>query len=126
MTSRDELVDQVNRLVDQLRAMSLARLERTSVGLPSVAQSAHAFAQVLADLAADVRGVAHRDVPRLATLASGDLVAVTANDLLSVTQHFDDSFSLDPVVAPEGIESAPAHVAIDVALAAVKSVRSQI
>ena len=102
-----QLVDQTDRLVDRLRAMPAPRLARASDGEPSVADSAHALAQVLADLAADVGGLPRREVPRLTDFSVGDQVAVTLHDLVSAVGD-------------------RTHVALTVALVAVEALRDQL
>jgi len=106
----DEFADQVDRLVDRLRSLPIPRLTRSSDGQPSIADSAHALAQVFADLSADLDQRTRRDIPRLNALASGDQVAVTAKDL---------------VVAAQSVDS-DAVPAIEVALAATRALRDRV
>jgi len=103
------LVDRAERLVDRLRSLPEPRLARREApDRPSVAEAAHALAQLLADLAADAGGDHRREVPRLSDLAVGDQVAVTLHDLVATLEGRD----------PE----PPASVA----LAAVADLRAQI
>ncbi len=106
----DEFADQVDRLVDRLRSLPIPRLTRTSDGQPSIADSAYALAQVFADLSADLDQRTRRDIPRLNALASGDQVAVTANDLVAAAQ------SADPGGGP----------AVEVALVATRALRERV
>ena len=109
------LRDQCDRLVDRLRSLSTVRLARSGVAEPSVAESAYALAQVLADLAADLEQRPIREVPRLNDLAVGDQVAVTAHDLLAASE-----------VAVEGNGIPDPAVALNVALVAVEALRSRL
>lgn len=122
----DELVDQAERLVDQLRSLPLSRLERRSDSGGSLAQSAHALAQRLADLAADLEGRPRREIPELHPLASGDIVAVTVHDLVDAANGSRDSVSVDATTAVTGIEQPPSSVALHVATAAVRALRDEI
>jgi hypothetical protein len=72
----------LERTVDRLRGLALARLSAPFEPEATRADAAHALAQRLADLAADVAGQPHRVVPRLADHAAGDQVAVCGRDLL--------------------------------------------
>jgi hypothetical protein len=101
----DEFDDQVERLVDRLRSLPVSRLSRVSEGEPSIADSAHA----LADLAADLEHRVRRDVPRLNDLAAGDQVAVTAHDLVG---------SADSAGSSEGV--------IEIALVATRALRDRV
>ena len=95
--------------------MSVDRLARTTDGEPSVADSAHALAQVLADLSADLEGRVRREVPRLNDLASGDQVAVTAHDLLAAVA----------LLSTAGNRTSDAMVALNVALVALDALRER-
>jgi len=103
----EQLVDQTDRLVDRLRAMPAARLARSVDGEPTIADSAHALAQVLADLAADAQGLPRREVPRLTDFAVGDQVAVTLHQLVTAVGERE-------------------HVAPAVALVAVQELRDRL
>ena len=103
----EQLVDQADRLVDRLRAMPAARLARAIDGEPTVADSAHALAQVLADLAADVEARPRREVPRLTDFAVGDQVAVALHELVAAVGDRE-------------------HMALAVALLAVQELRDRL
>ena len=105
----DEFDDQVERLVDRLRSLPVSRLSRVSEGEPSIADSAHALAQLFADLAADLEHRVRRDVPRLNDLAVGDQVAVTAHDLVG---------SADSAGSSEGV--------LEIALVATRALRDRV
>lgn len=114
------LADRVERLVARLRALPDSRLARPadpSGAGPSIADSAHALAQVLADLAADLEARPRREVPRLHDLASGDQVAVTAHDLLAAIDSAE-SVRVGPPAPPGGMEAVTPVVATGVALVA--------
>jgi hypothetical protein len=80
----DELSREVTRLADRLRTLSDVRLAQPlpAPASGSRADAAHALAQLLADLGADLEGEQHRPVPRLHDFAVADQVAVTGTDLL--------------------------------------------
>jgi hypothetical protein len=90
-----------------------------------VADSAHALAQVLADLAADLEGRARREVPRLHDLASGDQVAVLAHDLLAAIDS-TESVSVGGSASDSGMVGVTPVVAITVALHAVEALNSSL
>ena len=122
------LADRVARVVDRLRSLPDSRLARPaggSAGEPSVADSAHALAQVLADLAADLEGRARREVPRLHDLASGDQVAVLAHDLLAAIDSAE-SVSVAVAAPDSGMVGVTPVVAITVALHAVEALHSSL
>jgi hypothetical protein len=76
------LAVQLERTVDRLRSLGLARLAASFEPEPSRAAAARAVAQTLADDAADLEGRPRRDVPVLADAAAGDQLAVCGQDLL--------------------------------------------
>lgn len=84
MTALPEVQTEVNRVVDRLRSMTLARLAAPWQGFDSMAAGARGLAQRLADRAADVGGWPRRAVPDVGDAAVGDQVAVTAADLLAL------------------------------------------
>ncbi|MEI6375471.1 MAG: hypothetical protein WCP26_16950 [Actinomycetes bacterium] len=126
---RDQLADRTARLVDRLRSLPAARLARAEAGKPSLADSSHALAQLLADLASDLQGRARRDVPRLDDLAVGDQVAVTMADLFAavdVAHVFSSEVEAGVAqVQGAGKDSPEAVVALDVASIAVDELRRQ-
>ena len=71
-----------DRVVERLRSLPEARLARPGADGPCLLDAARGAALALADLAADVEGRPHRELPVLHPLAVGDQVAVTATDLL--------------------------------------------
>ena len=72
-----------DRVVDRLRSLPESRLTRAGADGRSLVEAARAAALALADLAAEAEGRPHRELPVLHPLATGDLVAVTATDLLT-------------------------------------------
>lgn len=72
-----------DRVVERLRSLPEARLTRAGADGRSLLDAARHAARALADLAAEAEGHAHRELPVLHPLATGDLVAVTATDLLT-------------------------------------------
>ena len=82
----DVLRRELERVVDRVRHLSLARLAEPAPPWGSRADAARAVAQRLADLAQDLEeaggGAARRAVPRLHDAAAGDQLAVTGHDLL--------------------------------------------
>lgn len=83
--------------------MSLVRLAAPLADGRTRAQAAHAAAQALADLAADISDQHRRSVPRLADHAVGDQVAVMVNDLLAV---LESEASLSPAQVARSCEDA--------------------
>ncbi|MCX6461125.1 MAG: hypothetical protein NTZ03_12580 [Actinobacteria bacterium] len=126
---RDQLADRTARLVDRLRSLPASRLARAEAGKPSLADSSHALAQLLADLAFDLQGRVRRDVPRLDDLAVGDQVAVTMADLFAavdVAHVFSSEVEAGVAqVQGAGKDSPEAVVALDVASIAVDELRRQ-
>lgn len=88
-----------NRVVDRLRSLSLARLDRPGDDGSSPAELAHSTAQVLADLAADDAGRLRRELPRLPAHGAGDQLAVTADDALAECGERALRGALDTLVA---------------------------
>ena len=74
---------QLERTVDRVRAMGLARLEASFGPEPTRAEAVRRVAQRLADLAAALEGEPVRTVPLLAVHAVGDQLAVCGHDLLA-------------------------------------------
>jgi len=74
---------ELERTVDRLRTLGLARLEASFDPEPTRAAAARALAQHLADLAAGLEGGPRRELPVLATAACGDQLAVCGHDLLA-------------------------------------------
>ena len=136
----DDLAADLDRLVDRLRHLPDSRLARpprgpggSGLGGPpaatgdgpapataSVADLAHGLAQRLADTA---RGIEGRDlarppdprpVPRLADLASGDVVAVTGRDVVIAARgvHADDPVWTGGARQPAAVAVATAATAI--------------
>jgi hypothetical protein len=75
----------LQRTVDRLRTLGLARLSASFAPEPTRADAARAVAQRLADVTADLEGRPRRPLPVLEVQASGDQLAVTGHDLLAVT-----------------------------------------
>ncbi|MBI1378151.1 MAG: hypothetical protein GC157_11810 [Frankiales bacterium] len=73
---------QLERTVDRVRAMGLARLEASFEPEPTRAEAVRRAAQRLADLAAALEDEPVRPVPVLAVHAVGDQLAVCGHDLL--------------------------------------------
>lgn len=73
---------ELDRVVDRLRSLPLARLARPWGGYPSLAAGARALAQEFADRAADLGDWPRREVPDVGDAAVGDQVAVVGRDLL--------------------------------------------
>lgn len=86
----DDAVVELGRVVDRLRSMPLARLDRPWGDYPSLAAGARALAQGLADRAADLGGWPRREVPDVGDAAVGDQVAVTGRDLLDLEPPPED------------------------------------
>lgn len=83
--SEQELASELDRLVDQLRGMSLPRLDAPYEPERTRVAAATALAQRLADAAALLEGAGppvRHPVPQVSAAAAGDLVAVTGNDVL--------------------------------------------
>jgi len=81
---------QLERTVDRLRTLGIARLGASFDPEPTRADAARAEAQRLADDAAGLEGCPTRVLPRLADAAVGDQVAVCGRDLLAAAQLRDD------------------------------------
>ncbi len=90
--STPQLRAQLDRLVDRLRGMSLARLEARYQPEPSRTAAAIALAQRLADTAAALEEdtPVRRQVPTVSATAAGDLVAVTGGDVLAALAGRED------------------------------------
>ena len=84
-TPRERLQVDLQRTVDRLRTLGLARLSASFAPEPTRADAARAVAQRLADVAADLEGRPRRLLPVLGVQATGDQLAVTGHDLLAVT-----------------------------------------
>lgn len=102
----------VERVSDRLRSLSDTRLARPRADGRSRADAAHAVAQLLADLAAELEARPARPVPRLHDLAVGDQVAVTGHDLVQ-------AFGSARIAGPH----APVMAS---ALAAVRALQAQL
>lgn len=96
------LAVQLERTVDRLRALGIARLSASFEPEPSRAAAARAVAQRLADDAADLEGEPRRALPVLADAAAGDQVAVCGHDLLAAASGRE----ADDDVAPRLIAAA--------------------
>jgi hypothetical protein len=79
----------LERTVDRLRSMGLARLAASFEPEQTRADAAHALAQRLCDDAADLELRPRRQVPRLADHAAGDQLAVCGLDLLAAARDRD-------------------------------------
>ena len=88
MTSDPDVRVEIDRVVDRLRSMPLARLGAPWQGFPSMAAGARDLAQRLADRAADL-GWPRHVVPDAGDAAVGDQVAVTAADLVALEPPSD-------------------------------------
>lgn len=97
-TASERLERDLRLTVDRLRSMGLPRLGASFEPEPTRAEAAHAVAQVLADLAADLEGQPRRAVPRLADAAVGDQVAVCGHDLLAAAAGAAPGMLLDAVL----------------------------
>ena len=82
-TDRERLEAQLERTVDRLRTLGLARLAASFEPEPTRADAARGVAQRLADLAAELESREPRTLPRLTDAAVGDQVAVCGHDLLA-------------------------------------------
>ena len=80
----DDAAVELDRVVERLRTMPLARLAAGWPPHASRAVAAHAIAQRLADLGADAGGWPRRVVLDAGDAAVGDQVAVTGRDLLAL------------------------------------------
>lgn len=80
---------QLERTVDRLRSLAIARLSAPFEPEPSRADAARLVAQRLADVAAGLEGDVPRSLPRLADPAVGDQLAVCGRDLLDAAAHAD-------------------------------------
>ena len=80
------LATQLERTVDRLRGLGLARLSASFDPEPTRADAARAAAQHLADRAAELEGGPRRAVPALAVQAVPDQVAVCGHDLLAAAR----------------------------------------
>ena len=89
MTDSPDVLTEVDRVVDRLRSMPLARLAAPWQGHPSMADGARALAQRLADRGALLGGWPARDVPDVGDAAVGDQVAVASADLLALAPPND-------------------------------------
>lgn len=96
------LATQLERTVDRLRGLGLARLGASFEPEPTRADAARAAAQRLADAAAQLEGGPSRQLPRLADHAVPDQVAVCGHDLLAAARGRDD----EPAVAALLVEAA--------------------
>jgi hypothetical protein len=75
---------ELDRVVDRLRTMPLARLSRPWGEYPSLAVGARALAQEFADRAAGLGGWPRHVIPDVGDAAVGDQVAVTGRDLVDL------------------------------------------
>lgn len=89
MNSADATRIELDRVVDRLRSMPLARLAAPWPPYASRAAGARALAQRLADRAADLAGWPRHPVPDVGDAAVGDQVAVTGRDLLALEPGAD-------------------------------------
>ncbi|MGE3810823.1 MAG: hypothetical protein AB7I24_04690 [Candidatus Nanopelagicales bacterium] len=78
---------QLERTVDRLRGLGLARLSASFEPEPTRAAAARGLAQWLADGAAGLEGGPSRPLPALADAAAGDQVAVCGHDLLAAASE---------------------------------------
>jgi hypothetical protein len=82
------LAVEAGRTSDRLRSMSLTRLDAPLADGRSRAGAAFGLAQQLADWSAELSGRPSRSLPRLASAAAGDVLAVCAQDLVDdLRQH---------------------------------------
>jgi len=81
---QEQVRTELDRVVDRLRTMPLARLDAAWAPYATRADGARALAQRLADRAADLGGSPRRVVPDVGAAAVGDQVAVTGADLLAL------------------------------------------
>jgi hypothetical protein len=82
----EELAVQLERTVDRLRSMGIARLGASFEPEPTRADAAFAVVQRVADAAARLEGREPVAVPRLHDSAVGDQLAVCGRDLLAAAQ----------------------------------------
>jgi hypothetical protein len=112
---------ELERTVDRLRTLGLARLEVSFEPEPTRAAAARALAQHLADLAADLEGEPQRELPVLATAACGDQLAVCGHDLLAAYAGHSGSGPAESATArdepaPEPTDQARIQAAADLLL----------
>lgn len=88
--AQEQVRTELDRVVDRLRTMPLARLDAPWPPYATRADGARALAQRLADRAADLGGAPRRVVPDVGAAAVGDQVAVTGADLLALDPGPDD------------------------------------
>ncbi len=104
---RERLAAQLERTVDRLRTLGLARMAASFEPEPTRADAARGVAQRLEDLAADAEGREPRTLPRLADAAVGDQVAVCGHDLLAALA------SGSGVVEGQSVAGAAADLLLD-------------
>ena len=83
MSIQERYLDELDRLVDRLRSMSLVRL---AAELPPFASRADAVRDLIAQVAVAAllsEGLPEREVPRLGDESVGDQLAVIGRDLMS-------------------------------------------
>lgn len=94
---RQEAADQLARLVDRLRQLTLTRLEAAYQPEPTRVVAARRLTQQVADLCAVLEcpgAPTWREVPEVGAGAAGDLLAVCANDLLAAASGVPDAAQL--------------------------------